>query len=88
MASLMEKQVSVGDVVNEVERLKTVVAEAVQEGVESAVKALQQGRVAASDAIDDARETVKQKPIQAIGVVFAAGIIVGSMLGWLSTRRS
>lgn len=88
MSSILEKQASVEDVIKEVARIKDVVTEAVQDGVESAVKALKQGRVTANDAIDDARHTVKQKPLQAVGVVFAAGVLVGSMLGWLSTRRS
>ena len=89
MASgLLEKQASVEDVLREVSRLKSVVTEAVEEGVQSAVKALKQGRSAAEDVIYDTRHTVKQSPLQAIGVVFAAGLLAGSMIGWLSTRRS
>ena len=89
MASgLLEKQATVEDVVREVSRLKGIVTEAVEEGVESAVKAINQGRDAAGDAIYQARGTVKQKPFQAMGVVFAAGVLVGSMIGWLNTRRS
>ena len=88
MASILEKQASVEDVIKEVARIKDVVTEAVQDGVESAVKAMKQGRAAAGDAIDDARHTVKQKPLQAVGVVFATGVLVGTLLGWLSTRRS
>jgi ElaB/YqjD/DUF883 family membrane-anchored ribosome-binding protein len=87
MASIIEKQVSVEDVINEVARIKDVVTEAVQDGVESAMKAVQQGRAVAGDAIDDARETVKDKPLQAMGIMFASGLLVGCMLGWLSTRR-
>jgi len=88
MASIIEKQASVEDVIKEVARIKDVVTEAVQDGVESAVKALKHGRVAANDAIDDARHTVKKNPLQAVGVVFAAGVLVGSLIAWLSTRRS
>jgi ElaB/YqjD/DUF883 family membrane-anchored ribosome-binding protein len=87
-SSLLEKQASVEDVLREVSRLKSVVTEAVEEGVQTAVKALKQGRTAAEDVIYDARHTVKQKPLQSIGVVFAAGLLAGSMIGWLSTRRS
>lgn len=89
MASgLMEKQASVEDVLREVSRLKSVVTEAVEDGVQAAVKALKQGRTAAEDVIYDARHTVKQKPLQAVGVVFAAGVLAGSLLAWFSTRRS
>lgn len=85
--NLMERQASVDDVLREVSRLKAVVTDAVEEGVESAVKALRQGRDVAEDAIYGARRTVKQKPLQAMGVVFAAGVFAGSLMVWLSSRR-
>ena len=87
-SGLLEKQASVDDVLREVSRLKAVVTEAVEDGVQTAVKALKQGRNAAEDVISDARHTVKKNPLQAIGVVFAAGVLAGSLIGWLSTRRS
>ena len=87
-SGLLEKQASVEDVLREVSKLKSVVTEAVEDGVQTAVKALKQGRNAAEDVISDARHTVKQRPLQAIGVVFAAGVLAGSLIGWLSTRRS
>jgi ElaB/YqjD/DUF883 family membrane-anchored ribosome-binding protein len=87
MASILEKQASVEDVLNELSRIKTIVTDAVEDGVQSAVKAIKQGRHAAEDAMDDARHTVKQNPLQAVGVVFAAGILTGTLLGWLATRR-
>ena len=88
MASgLLEKQATVEDVVREVSKLKAIVTDAVEEGIESAVRAIKQGRVAAEDALYDARRTVKQKPFQAMGVVFAAGVLTGSLVAWLSSRR-
>lgn len=86
--SLLEKQASVDDILREVSKLKAVVTDAVEEGVESAVKALKQGRDVAEDAIYEARRTVKQKPFQAMGVVFAAGVLTGSLVAWLSSRRN
>jgi len=87
-SSLLEKQASVDDILREVSKLKAVVTDAVEEGVESAVKALKQGRDVAEDAIYEARRTVKQKPFQAMGVVFAAGVLTGILVAWLSSRRS
>jgi ElaB/YqjD/DUF883 family membrane-anchored ribosome-binding protein len=78
----------VDDILREVSKLKAVVTDAVEEGVESAVKALKQGRDVAEDAIYEARRTVKQKPFQAMGVVFAAGVLTGSLVAWLSSRRN
>lgn len=83
---LMEK-VTLDDVFREVSRMKTVVTDAVDDGVRSAVKALKQGRHAAEDAIDDARHAVKQNPFQAIGVVFAAGVLTGALAAWIGFRR-
>ena len=63
-SGILDKQPNVDDILREVSRLKSVVTEAVEEGVQTAVKALKQGRSAAEDAIYDARHTVKQKPFK------------------------
>jgi ElaB/YqjD/DUF883 family membrane-anchored ribosome-binding protein len=84
---ILEKVGSVDDVLREVSKIKSIITDAVEDGVKSAVHALKKGRHAAEDAIDDARHTVKQRPFQAMGVVFAAGFLTGSILGWLGSRR-
>jgi len=83
----MEKAPSVEDVFREVSRIKTVVSEAVEDGVKSALKAIKQGRDTAEDVLDDAKHTVKQKPFEAMGIVFAVGVLTGACLTWVSTRR-
>ena len=77
---------SVEEALREVSKIKTVVTEAVEDGVKSAVKAIKQGRYAAEDMIGEARHTVKQRPLQAMGVVFAAGVLAGALVGWLASR--
>lgn len=84
---ILENVGSVDDVLREVSKIKSIITDAVEDGVKSAVYALKKGRHAAEDAIDDARHTVKQRPFQAMGVVFAAGFLTGSLLGWLGSRR-
>ena len=84
---LMENAPSVEDVFREVSRIKTVVSEAVEDGVKSAVKAIEQGRHAAEDVLDDAKHKVKQRPFEAMGIVFAVGVLTGACLTWVSTRR-
>lgn len=84
----MEKSsATVDDVFREVTRFKGMVTEAVEEGVESAMRALEQGRDAANDAIVDARRAIKRNPLQAAGIVFAAGIVIGTLFAWVSTSR-
>jgi len=85
---VLEKTPSVEEVLREVSRIKTVVTDAVEDGVKSALKAIKQGRHAAEDVLDDARHTVKQRPFEAIGIVFAAGILTGAFLTWIGSRRS
>jgi ElaB/YqjD/DUF883 family membrane-anchored ribosome-binding protein len=84
---LMENAPSVEDVFREVSRIKTVVSEAVEDGVKSAVKAIEQGRHTAEDVLDDAEHKVKQRPFEAMGIVFAVGVLTGACLTWVSTRR-
>lgn len=84
---LLEKAPSVEDVYREVSRIKAVVSEAVEDGVRSAVKAIKQGRHAAEDTLDDAKHTIKQKPFEAMGVVFAVGVLTGACLTWAGFRR-
>jgi ElaB/YqjD/DUF883 family membrane-anchored ribosome-binding protein len=84
---LMEKVPSVEDVFREVSHIKTVVTEAVEDGVKSAVKAIKQGRNTAEDVLDDAKHQVKQRPFEAMGIVFAVGVLTGACLTWVSTRR-
>lgn len=89
-----DKPATVEDVMREVSRLKSVVADAVEDGVKSAAKAMKQGRNAAEgamnaaeDVYDDAKRAVKRNPVEAVGICFAAGILTGCMITWLSSRR-
>jgi ElaB/YqjD/DUF883 family membrane-anchored ribosome-binding protein len=83
---LLEKQAAVEDLLNEVSRIKTIVTEAVDEGVQSALRAVKQGREVAEDTIHDARYAIKRNPFQAMGIVLAAGIAIGSLLTLFSVH--
>jgi ElaB/YqjD/DUF883 family membrane-anchored ribosome-binding protein len=86
-ADLLEKAPSVEEVLREVSRIRAVVTDAVEDGVRSALKAVKQGRIAAEDALDDAKRSVRQRPFEALGVVFAAGVLTGALLTWIGSRR-
>jgi hypothetical protein len=83
---LLEKQAAVDDILREVTRIKSVVTEAVDEGVQSALRAVKQGRDFAGDALYDARYAIKRRPLQAMGIILVAGVAIGSLLA-LSMRR-
>jgi len=86
MPDALEMPSSVEDTLREVARIKSMVTEAVEDGVKTAIKAIKQGRYAAEDMIGDARHTVRKRPFQAMGVVFAAGVLAGALVGWLASR--
>lgn len=83
----LEMPATLEDVLKEVSRIRSVVTEAVDDGFKSAVRAVKQGRNAAEDAIDDARRVVRKNPFEAVGIVFAAGVVTGFLVGWLGMRR-
>jgi ElaB/YqjD/DUF883 family membrane-anchored ribosome-binding protein len=84
----MEKSsASVDDVLREVTRIKGIVKDAVEDGVEAALSAIEQGRDATENAMVDARRAIKRNPLQAAGIIFASGIIAGTLLTWMSSSR-
>jgi ElaB/YqjD/DUF883 family membrane-anchored ribosome-binding protein len=87
MIDKLDMPATVEDVLKEVTRIRETVTEAVDDGVKSAVRALKQGRHAAEDAIDDARHTVKQNPLQSVGLVFVIGVLAGWLVSMAGRRR-
>jgi ElaB/YqjD/DUF883 family membrane-anchored ribosome-binding protein len=87
MAEILEKSASVDDVLREVSRIKSVVTDAVDDGVRSALRAAKQGRAFAEDTIHDARYAIKRNPLQAAGILLAAGVVIGSLITWICYPR-
>ena len=75
------------DVLQEVSRIKDMVKDAVDDGVRSATRGLKRSRYAAEDALDEARHTVKQYPLEAMGVAFGAGVLLGGLACLIFRRR-
>lgn len=85
--AVLEKDPPVENSVREVSKLRTIVSDAVEEGVRSASQAIKHGRHAAEDAVEEVKHTVKQKPFEAVGLAFAAGVLAGGFLIWIGLRR-
>lgn len=83
---LDDKQATIDDIFREVTRLKSVVTDAVDDGVQSALRAAKQGRDAAEDMVHEARYAIKRNPIQAAGIVLAVGFLLGGIIA-LTLRR-
>ena len=80
LANVSEKPVIVENPLREVSKIRSMVADAVEDGVRSASQVIRHGRYAAEDAIEEAKHAVKQRPLQAMGTVFAAGVLAGTFL--------
>jgi ElaB/YqjD/DUF883 family membrane-anchored ribosome-binding protein len=86
-ADILEKPATVEDVAREVSKIRSIVTDAVEDVVHSARQAMKHGRHAAEDVIEEAQHAVKQRPLPAMGIAFAAGVLVGSFLAWIGFRR-
>ncbi len=85
--NVSERPETVENPLREVSKIRSIVTDAVEDGVRSASQAIRHGRYAAEDAIEEAKHTVKQRPLQAMGTVFAAGVLAGTFLTWIGYRR-
>jgi len=86
-ADILEKPATVEGVAREVSKIRSIVTDAVEDGVRSARQAIKHGRHAAEDVIEEAQHAVKQRPLQAMGIAFAAGVFAGGFLAWIGFRR-
>jgi ElaB/YqjD/DUF883 family membrane-anchored ribosome-binding protein len=87
MAEILGKPATVDEVLREVSHIKSVVTEAVDDGVRSALRAAKHGKEFAEDTIHDATRAIKRNPLQAAGIFLAAGIVIGSLITWMCSSR-
>jgi ElaB/YqjD/DUF883 family membrane-anchored ribosome-binding protein len=87
LANALGKPATVENSLHEVSKIRSRVTEAVEDGVRSASQAIRHGRRAAEDAIEDAKHTVKRRPLEAMGTLFAAGVLAGTFFTWIGFRR-
>ena len=87
LANVLERTSRVDETPLPLSRIKSLVTDAVEDGVHSALKAIKYGRYAAEDAIAEAQHKVKLRPLQAMGMALAAGVLVGGFLSWIEFRR-
>ena len=88
---LLDNVISVGAAAAQmgagVGRVKEVAAEVVEDGINTAKRAVKQGRRAAEDWVDDAEYQVKKHPLSAVGVSFGIGMGLGAVIGMLLARN-
>ena len=86
-ADVLEKPATVEDALREVSKIRSMVTDAVEDSVRSANQVIRHGRYAAEDVIEEAKHTVKRRPLQALAIVFASGVLAGGLLTWIGLRR-
>jgi ElaB/YqjD/DUF883 family membrane-anchored ribosome-binding protein len=65
-------------------RMKTAIAEKIDDGMNTARRAAKNGYRAAEDLADDTTHRIKRDPVRAVGICFVAGVAAG----WLLPHRT
>lgn len=71
----------------EVDRMKVKMAQAVDDGVDAARKAVKRSRHAAEDMIDETAYKIKHDPLQSVAITFGIGLGLGVLIGWILGRE-
>ena len=77
----------IGDTIHKASRAASSAAEAFEDGVDAARRAVKQGGYAATDLYCDARRRVQRNPTEAVVATFAAGIAAGAAISWMLKRK-
>lgn len=65
----------------------SAMADAIDESVGVIKHAVKRSGDAAEELLDDTTQRVKRHPIETMAATFAVGVLVGSFVGWLMSRR-
>ena len=71
---------------HEARLLKSVAADAVEDGTRQAIRSVKRGVEALADLKDEASHRVRRQPLRAVGIALALGLVVGAAAGWISRR--
>lgn len=71
------------DLAKQAVHMKTAIAEAIEDGMNTARRTVKHGYRATEDFVDDTTHRIKRDPLRAVGLTFVAGMAVG----WLIPRR-
>jgi ElaB/YqjD/DUF883 family membrane-anchored ribosome-binding protein len=79
--TLVDKAGNIGETVRKASKFTSGVADSVQDGLSTAKNAVQDGRDAVEDFIDDTARRVKRSPIESILLSMTVGVAIGFLLG-------
>ena len=73
-------------VAHEARLLKTLAADAVEDGVHAAKRAITHGRRDLEDLQESTAHRIKQAPFATVGLALGAGILLGVVIGWIGRK--
>jgi ElaB/YqjD/DUF883 family membrane-anchored ribosome-binding protein len=68
-------------------RATSAVADAIQDGVGVARRAVKQGGDAAEEFLNDTAQRIQRHPVLTVATTFAAGFSAGALIAWMVKRR-
>jgi hypothetical protein len=77
----------IGDTIHKASRAASSAAEAIEDGVGAARRAVKQGGYAAAELYGDAKRRVQRNPVEAVVATFATGIAAGAAISWMMKRK-
>ncbi|HSO75022.1 MAG TPA: hypothetical protein VLU47_09300 [Blastocatellia bacterium] len=83
---VMKAGAQVSELGHQAGRLKSVAAEAIEDGRAAARRAVKRGYNRAEDLMDDAAHRVKKSPLQSVGFCFGVGVLIGAIFARLLRR--
>lgn len=89
MAQSVIEQTSeqIADTMHKASRAASSAAEAIEDGIGAARRAVKHGGYAAAGFYGDAKRRVQRTPVEAVVATFAAGIVAGTAISWIIRRR-
>jgi ElaB/YqjD/DUF883 family membrane-anchored ribosome-binding protein len=72
----------IGESARKASQVSSTVANAVEDGLDVAKRAVKEGRDAVEDFVDGTTKRVKRHPIESVILSLAVGVAVGFVIGW------
>ena len=80
-------EAQVAESIRKLTRATSAMAEAIDEGVGAIKIAVKRSGDLAEEMIDDTTQRVKRHPVESVVATFTMGVIVGTLIGWMASRK-
>ena len=84
---LKKADAQVAESIRKLSRATSAMADAIDEGVSVIKHAVKRSGDAAEEIMEDATQRVKRHPVETVAATFALGVVVGTIIGWVVSRK-